>query len=125
MIFISYKSRDRSATEEVFRRAIQHGYIEKQVFLDSDPGSGIQAGDAWERRLYDTLKRTRGMIVLCSPNWMKSQWCFIELGYAKAMSISIFPLLVESCDVSGTLHDLQAFMVSPGRSTPPPVRSGP
>lgn len=119
MLFISHKSTDKAVAEEVLRRAIQHGYDKKQVFLDSDPGSGIQAGDAWERRLYDTLKHTRAMIVLCSSNWMKSQWCFIELGYARAMSISIFPVLIESCDISGTISDLQAVDIT---SVDPSVR---
>ena len=49
------------------------------------------------------------MIVLCSANWLKSQWCFVELGHAKAMAISIFPIIVEKCDIGSTLSVTQAI----------------
>ena len=65
-------------------RAKALGYTEEQLFLDSDPKSGIKSGDPWEQALYDALKKSRAMIVLCSSQWLESHWCFVELGYANA-----------------------------------------
>jgi hypothetical protein len=74
VLFISHKTEDKAIANEVLQRALARGYSAKQIFLDSDPGSGIEAGAAWERKIYESLKHTRAMIVLCSPNWLKSQW---------------------------------------------------
>ncbi len=54
-----------------------------QLFLDSDEQSGIAAGTKWEQVLYERLKDCRALVVLCTPNWKASQWCFAELVYAK------------------------------------------
>jgi len=72
MLFISHKTEDKAIANEVLRRALEQGYTEKQMFLDGDPDSGIEAGTEWERKIYESLKHTRAMIVLCSPNWLKS-----------------------------------------------------
>ncbi|MCY2978559.1 MAG: toll/interleukin-1 receptor domain-containing protein [Planctomycetota bacterium] len=109
MLFISHKTEDKAIANEMLRRTLEHGYSVKQIFLDSDPGSGIEAGASWERKIYESLKHTRAMIVLCSPNWLKSQWCFVELGYAKAMAIEVFPIIIEKCDVGSTLNTTQAI----------------
>ena len=108
MLFISHKTEDKEIANEVLRRALEHGYSDKQIFLDSDPGSGIEAGAQWESRIYESLKHTRAMIVLCSPNWLKSQWCYVEIGYAKAMAISVFPIVIEPCEVGSALSATQA-----------------
>ena len=110
MLFISHKTEDKVIANEVLRRALERGYSDKQIFLDSDPGSGIEAGAAWERKIYESLKHTRAMIVLCSPNWLaaESKWCFVELGSAKAMAISVFPIVIEPCQVGSTLSATQA-----------------
>jgi len=115
MLFISHKTEDKAAAEDLKQRALQRGYADKQIFLDSDPGSGIEAGVEWERKIYESLKHTRAMIVLCSPNWLKSQSCFVELGYAKAMAISLFPIIIEKCDVGSTLSATQAIDLTAAR----------
>jgi TIR domain/AAA ATPase domain len=109
MLFISHNSGDERVAEELLHRALGRGYSSKQVFLDSDPGSGFAAGELWEVAMQEKLRQTRAMIVICSPNWLRSKWCFIELGYARAMSISIFPVIAEPCDVRDTLGTLQAI----------------
>ena len=109
MLFISYKIEDSCIANEVLQRILERGYSEKQIFLDSDPEAGIEAGTSWETKIYESLKHSRAMIVLCSQNWLKSQWCFVELGYAKAMAISIFPILIEKCDIGSTLGSTQTI----------------
>lgn len=112
MLFISHRSTDKAAALDLYQRAIDQGYSAAQLFLDSDPESGIAAGQDWEQVLYDRLKRSRALIVLCSPSWLTSQWCFVELGYAKSMAMSIFPMLIEKCDVGSVLNVTQAVDLS-------------
>lgn len=118
MLFISHRTHDKAAAEDLKERALRRGYTPKQVFLDSDPGSGIEAGAAWERAIYERLKQTRAMIVLCSPNWLTSQWCFVELGYAKAMSIAVFPVLLAPCEVGSILSSTQAVDLTSASDAP-------
>ena len=46
MRFISHKTEDKAVAEDFKQRAVQRGYTDKQIFLDIDPDSGIEAGSA-------------------------------------------------------------------------------
>lgn len=109
MLFISHRTADKKAALDLLERAKRRGYDERQLFLDSDPQSGIQPGDPWEQTLYSSLAKSRAMIVLCSSQWLTSHWCFVELGYAKAAAMAIFPLLIEDCDIGSSLNSRQAI----------------
>ena len=61
--------------------------------------------------LYERLKHSRALIVICSKNWLESKWCFAELVYAKSMGKAIFPVLIEECDVGAVLGERQAVSV--------------
>ena len=67
MLFISHKTEDKDIANEVLRRVLAHGYSDKQIFLDSDPGSGIEAGAAQQRKSHGRLKHTRE--IACSSNY--------------------------------------------------------
>jgi len=47
MLFISHRTADKHAALEVKRRALERGYTDGQLFLDSDPDAGIKAGASW------------------------------------------------------------------------------
>ncbi len=122
MLFISHKTEDKAFATEVRQRALRQGYAETQIFLDSDPLSGIQAGTSWEDSLYASLKHTRAMVVVCSPQWLSSQWCFVELGYARAMSISLFPIIISPCQVGSTLGSTQTIDMTTAAAADPAGR---
>jgi WD40 repeat protein len=111
LIFISHSSKDKAAALDVQRRLLGYGYDESQLFLDSDAETGIPAGSKWEQVLYRRLKDCRALIVLCSPKWQESRWCFAELVYAKAMGKEIFPVLLEECAIEQVAAEHQAVFV--------------
>ena len=111
VIFISHSTKDKHAAYDLQHRLLQRGYDASQLFLDSETESGIPAGSEWEKVLYERLKDSRAVIVLCSANWQQSKWCFSEITYAKAMGKEIFPVLLEPCDLGGALADRQAVSI--------------
>lgn len=107
MLFISYSTRDRAAAGNVYRRLVERGY--HVPFLDYHPESGIPVGSDWEEELRWQLRVSRGMVVLCSEDWKKSQWCFAELDRAKELGKAIFPLKISPMDLPNTITRYQAI----------------
>jgi WD40 repeat protein len=87
-----------------------HGYLSEQQFLDSDQRSGIKLGEKWEKAIYDNLRDCRALLVLCSPNWADSKWCFAELTAAKMAGKQVIPIVIKECDRSA-LNEYQAIFV--------------
>lgn len=92
-LFISHSSRDNLAAKELQSQLDKQGH--RSVFLDLDPEAGIQAGTSWERTLYTKLRACRAIVVLCSDNYMQSQWCFAEIALARMEGKEIFALQIE------------------------------
>jgi TIR domain len=67
-LFISHSSKDKAWAERVHQVLFDSDY--QCLFLDSHPDDGIHAGADWERTLYQRLRQSRGVIVLCSANWL-------------------------------------------------------
>ena len=80
-LFISHSSKDKAWAERTHAALSDGGY---QCFLDSHSYDGIHAGADWEQTLYQRLRQSRGVIVLCSANWLASPWCVAAAcdGYA-------------------------------------------
>lgn len=111
MLFISHRTTDKAAAEDLRRRALARGYSAEQLFLDSDPESGIAAGEDWEHVISDRLKKCQALIVVCSPRWAESKWCFAELVYAKTQGKLVFPVVIEECVLDAVLGERQAVFV--------------
>src|ERR1051326_3349007 len=92
-IFMSHSSHS-----DVERKAVKaiKGLLERlgfeQVFLDFDKDTGIDAGEDWERRLYRELSRCHAIILVLTPSWVASKWCFVELTQARALGKIILPI---------------------------------
>jgi len=100
MLFISHSTKDKAAALDLQARLRARGYACEQQFLDSDQRSGIRLGEKWEQAIYDNLRDCRALLVLCSPRWLESKWCFAELAAAKMAGKEVFPLVIEDCDRS-------------------------
>jgi isopentenyl diphosphate isomerase/L-lactate dehydrogenase-like FMN-dependent dehydrogenase len=72
LIFISYSSKDRETATEIFDTLEDNGF--DHIFLDHDTKNGIKSGEDWEKRLYKEIRRSHAMMLLLSPNWIKSKW---------------------------------------------------
>jgi WD40 repeat protein len=112
LIFISHSWNDKPIALRMLGRLRDRGY--EFLFLDSDPEAGLKAGQEWERELYRNLKLAAAVVVLCSPDSMKSPWCFAEIFQAKALGKAVFPVVVRPCQVIGLLTDRQAIDLAGG-----------
>jgi hypothetical protein len=50
-------------------------------------------------------------LLLCSPDWLQSKWCFAELTSVKMTGKQIFPVVIADCDRSA-LGEYQAVFVN-------------
>jgi hypothetical protein len=116
MHFISHSSLDKTSAVDLRDRLLARGYDSQQIFLDSDEDSGIAAGQKWEQVLYERLKDCRALIVLCSPHWQQSKWCFAELVYAKMAGKEVFPVVLADCDLSVASEHQAVFVNKEGEA---------
>jgi hypothetical protein len=63
------------------------------TFLDFDEDGGIPPGADWEKTLYREVEQSQAVIILETPNWVSSKWCFVEYAQARALGKAIFPVL--------------------------------
>lgn len=90
-VFLSHSSRDNAAA------AVLKAWLDEQgfapAFLDFDKHSGIPAGADWERTLYEQIQRCQALLILQTPNWSASRWCFAEFTQARALGKPIFQVV--------------------------------
>lgn len=65
------------------------------TFLDFDKTSGIAPGANWEKTLYREVEQSQVVIIIQTPNWLASKWCFAEFTQARALGKAIF-LVIET-----------------------------
>lgn len=90
-IFISHSSRDNEPAARLVSWLRANGMHE--VFLDFDKHAGIAPGADWERKLYREVASAEAVILILTPNWFDSKWCFAEYTQARALGKAIFPLV--------------------------------
>ncbi len=92
LIFISHSSRDNE-TARLLKAWLEEERFE-HTFLDFDKETGIGAGESWERRLYREIERCQAVLVVLTPAWLASKWCFAEFTWARAQGKPIFPTIM-------------------------------
>lgn len=95
-LFISHSSKDKAWAERTHQALTAGGY--RCLFLDSHPDDGIHAGADWEQTLYQRLRQSRGVVVLCSANWLASPWCVAEAMMARERKRRVF--LLATADIA-------------------------
>jgi hypothetical protein len=88
-IFISHSSKDRRHAHRMQAWLDEHRHV-ASVFLDVDEEKGIVPGEGWERRLYREIEAADGIILIMTPDWMASKWCFAEYAQANALGKRIY-----------------------------------
>ena len=91
-IFVSHSSLDNDISAEIMAWLRSNGF--DQTFLDIDKHAGIQPGTNWERTLYQQIDSAHAVILVLTPHWLESKWCFAEFTQARALGKSIFPVIV-------------------------------
>jgi hypothetical protein len=105
-IFISHSSRDGAMADEIKLALSSMGF--DRVFLDFDKDTGIGAGENWEKRLYEEVSRCHAVILVLTPNWLASKWCFAELAAARGQSKVVVPVICAPLGEQTVLPGVQA-----------------
>ena len=75
-IFISHSSADNDQAAQMKAWLASAGF--ESAFLDKDKATGIPPGADWERTLYREVEQSEAVIIIQTPNWLASKWCFAE-----------------------------------------------
>jgi formylglycine-generating enzyme required for sulfatase activity len=92
-VFLSHSSRDNEAANRM--KAWLEGQHFDAPFLDFDKHSGIPPGANWEKTLYDEIRLSQALLILQTPNWSASRWCFAEFTQARALGKPVFQVIEE------------------------------
>ncbi len=92
-IFISHSSRDDELAARMKSWLASQGFA--TTFLDFDKTAGIAPGADWEKTLYREVEQSQAVIIIQTPNWLASKWCFAEFTQARALGKAIF-LVIET-----------------------------
>ncbi|MEQ9504833.1 MAG: TIR domain-containing protein, partial [Hyphomonas sp.] len=116
VIFISHSSKNNAEAVAVRDWLRAEGYGE--TFLDLDPEHGLAPGQRWEDELQKAGERCLAVVVLVSPDWCASKWCFHEFKFAKALGKKIFPILIQPTPWSELPLELTSQLQMANISTP-------
>jgi len=89
--FISHSSRDHEPAAQIKVWLQEQGF--ETPFLDFDKHAGIPPGADWEKTLYREIEQSEAIIIIQTPNWLDSKWCFAEFTQARALGKAIFPVI--------------------------------
>jgi WD40 repeat protein len=90
-VFISHSSRDGASARWLADWLITQGF--EAPFLDFDKHSGIPPGADWERTLYREIASCQALLIVQSPDWNASRWCFAEFTQARSLGKPILQLV--------------------------------
>jgi hypothetical protein len=113
-IFISHSSVDRAESEQVKAALARLGF--ERVFLDFDKTTGIGVGDNWEKKLYEELSRSHAVLLLLTPAWLASKWCFVEFAQARALGKVVLPVLCAPIGGHLVLPEVRQYWRGGGRA---------
>jgi TIR domain len=105
-IFISHSSQDNRVSGEIKAWLGTLGF--ESIFVDFDEDTGFYPGDDWEKRLYTEISRCHAIILVVTPNWLASKWCFAELTQARALGKVVVPAICRPIGKHKILPDIQA-----------------
>jgi hypothetical protein len=106
-VFISHSSRDNESAARIKAWLSEQGF--ETPFLDYDKHAGIPPGADWEKTLYREIERSEAIIIIQTPNWLDSKWCFAEFTQARALGKSIFPIIETPTGDTLISPDIQAL----------------
>src|SRR5271166_6351272 len=90
-IFISHSSADNDQAAQMKAWLASAGF--ESAFLDKDKTTGIPPGGDWEKTLYREVEQSQAVVIIQTPNWLASKWCFAEFTQARALGKAIFPAI--------------------------------
>lgn len=103
-VFISYSHSDSDFAERLATQLVRH---RTNVWLDKWE---MRVGDSLLNRIQDAITDSSALLVILSPNSVKSEWCNKELnaGLIRELDekrVIVLPLLIEDCEIPLFLKD--------------------
>ncbi len=100
-IFVSHAARDEEFVEDfVDLLQVGVGVHPDDIFCSSLPGMNIPTGTAFVEYIKTKIAKPELVLLIVSPEFLKSQFCNNEVGASWALSLPIHPLLVPPLDYS-------------------------
>jgi len=110
-IFISHAASDETLVEEfVDLLHVGIGIQPDDIFCSSLPGMDIPTGAAFISHIKTQVTNPDLVLLIISPEFLKSQFCQHEVGASWALSLPVFPIIVpplDYADVRGVLAGTQ------------------
>lgn len=106
-VFISHSNLDREPAARLITWLRDQGF--EAPFLDFDKHAGIPPGADWEKTLYREIERSEAVVIIQTPNWFDSKWCFAEFTQARALGKAIFPIIETPTGETLVSSDIQAL----------------
>src|SRR5215469_1691125 len=97
--FISYSTTDRDFAQRVCAE-LKKSAIEPFIDYES-----LRAGDDWMERLGNEILRSNIVLLIVSPDSVKSKWVQREFSFADSNSIPIIPLMYRFVNLPIWLSD--------------------
>lgn len=108
-VFLSYSSKDKEFAGQLKAELEYRGF---KAFLAHED---IKPTKEWEGEIFKNLKACDAFIPLLSENFMESEWCDQETGFAVSDGKLIIPLKID-VDLYGFIGKIQALKL--GESIP-------
>ena len=99
-IFISYSHSDQNYVDE-FIKILSKSNL--SVWTDES----LMVGSDWAIETENALQQSNAIVVLLSPDSLKSEWVNYEIGYAISAAKKIIPILIRDVDIPGLLKSYQ------------------
>lgn len=110
-IFVSHAAKDKELVEDLVDLLhVGVGIHPDDIFCSSLPGMNIPTGTAFIDYIKSNVAHPDLVVLVVSPDFLKSQFCNNEVGASWALSLPVHPLLVhptDYADVRGVLTGVQ------------------
>ncbi len=104
----------------------QRPELANEIFLDIDPGTGLQVGARWKGQLFESNSRCEAVICLLSRSWDASHECKTEYRTAEGLGKQILVARLEELGDSDITSEWQrSDLFAGGAQTEIPVPGGP
>jgi len=104
--FVSYCSKDKEFVRRLVK-TLRDAHV--SVWLDQ---SDIQAGEPWDTKVQEALEKCDGVIVILSPDSVKSRNVLDEIGYAVGANKNLIPVVYKKCITPLRLNRLNRIDLS-------------
>jgi hypothetical protein len=92
-VFVSYSRRDLPFVEQLAADLNRAGL---NVWFDL---TGLEGGERWSEKIQDAIRNSQYVIVVLSPDSVKSEWVEREFLFASNANKKIIPLLYRQCEL--------------------------